>query len=86
MFPTVILESMKEGTPVVSTCFGGAKESVDDGKTGYIINPFDIDVFYKKICSILDNKELNERMSKNSIDVFNNKFTIDSCMNLINNL
>lgn len=38
-FPTVCLEAMACARPVVATTFGGAKESVVDGTTGWIVDP-----------------------------------------------
>lgn len=36
-FPTVILEAMAAGKPVVATRSGGASEMVDEGETGFLI-------------------------------------------------
>jgi glycosyltransferase involved in cell wall biosynthesis len=79
-FPTVVLESMQSGTPVVATCFGGAKEAIVDGETGFIVNPFNIDYFYNRIKEILDNDELSGDMGKESKKRFDNLFTIDNCI------
>jgi glycosyltransferase involved in cell wall biosynthesis len=79
-FPTIVLESMQSGTPVVATCFGGAKEAVVDGKTGFVVNPFNVDYFYNRVKEILDNDELSSDMGKESKERFNNLFTIDSCI------
>ncbi len=38
-FPTVCLESMACTRPVIATCMGGAKEVVEDGKTGWVVDP-----------------------------------------------
>jgi glycosyltransferase involved in cell wall biosynthesis len=40
-FPTICLEAMACSRPVLATCFGGAKEAVKDGETGWIIDPTD---------------------------------------------
>ncbi len=40
-FPTVCLEAMACSRPVIATCFGGSKEAVKDGITGWIVNPLD---------------------------------------------
>ena len=39
--------------PVVTTCFGGPPEVVVDGKTGYIVNPFDTETFADRLIRIL---------------------------------
>lgn len=38
-FPTVILEAMSHGLPVVCSCIGGLPEIVEDGKTGLLYEP-----------------------------------------------
>lgn len=57
-FGMVNLEAMISHKPVIATCFGGAKEVVVDNKTGYIINPFDIQTFADKMFDLLSNKNL----------------------------
>ncbi len=42
VFPSVNLEAMAAGKPVVGTCFGGTPEIVADGQTGFIVDPRDV--------------------------------------------
>ena len=56
-FPTVNLEAMAAGRPVVGTCFGGTKEAVVNNETGYIVNPYDEKELAAKIVDLLKNKE-----------------------------
>lgn len=37
----VALEGMAAGRPVVVSCFGGLPETIEDGKSGFVVNPFD---------------------------------------------
>lgn len=61
-FPTVNLEAMAAGKPVVATCYGGSREIVQDGITGYIINPFATDDFAAKLTHLLQDDELRQQM------------------------
>lgn len=61
-FPTVVLEAMAAGKPVVATCFGGAREAVVDGETGYIVNPIARDAFADKLRRLLKDADLRQRM------------------------
>ncbi|MBI2042688.1 MAG: glycosyltransferase family 4 protein [Candidatus Nealsonbacteria bacterium] len=54
-FPRSNLEAMACKKPVVATCFGGSAEVVEDGKTGYIVNPLNVDLFAEKILDLLKN-------------------------------
>lgn len=56
-FPTVNLEAMAAGRPVVGTCFGGTKEVVVNNETGYIVNPYDKKELAEKIIDLLKNSE-----------------------------
>ena len=80
-FPTVVLESMYIGTPVISSVYTGAKEAIIDGVTGYHVNPFDIDDFSIKTLKILNNSELADSMSYYSVQEFKKRFTAKISVN-----
>jgi glycosyltransferase involved in cell wall biosynthesis len=61
-FPTINLEAMAAGKPVVATCYGGSPESVVDSETGYIVNPFDSGVLAGSLERLLRDDELRARM------------------------
>lgn len=56
-FPVTNLEAMACRKPLVATCFGGSSESVEDGVTGYIVNPYDVQDLANKIQELLTNEE-----------------------------
>lgn len=76
-FPTVNLEAMACKKPVVGTCFGGTPEIVEDKKTGYIINPFNVKEMSKKIINLLENKEKAEKFGKTGYIKILNNFTLN---------
>lgn len=63
-FGMVNIEAMACFRPVIATSFGGAKEIVQDGVTGYIVNPFDIQKLAGRIIEILENPVLAEKLGK----------------------
>lgn len=63
-FPRVVLEAMASGKSVVGTCYGGASEIIEDGVTGYIVNPFGIAEISAKILDLLRNPDKMERFGK----------------------
>lgn len=58
-FPTVNLESMALGLPVIATRLGGTPEAIVDGETGFLVNPFDLDEVAGRALTLL--RELTEK-------------------------
>jgi glycosyltransferase involved in cell wall biosynthesis len=63
-FPTVALEAQAAGTPVVATCFGGAREAVIDGQTGFIVNPYNVEMLAGRITRLLADDALRAAMGE----------------------
>ena len=76
-FPTVNLEAMALGLPVVATCFGGSAEVVVDGVTGYIVNPFDTVEFADRLERILTNEELRREMGQRGRERIATQFSLE---------
>lgn len=77
IFGMVILESMFLGTPVITTMNGGSSMLIEDEKTGYIIEAFDVEKWSNKINFLLDNPEIMNRISKEAKSKIVNEFTWD---------
>jgi glycosyltransferase involved in cell wall biosynthesis len=75
-FGLIPLESMLNGTPVV-TFEGGPSETVIDGKTGFVINSNEINNFSQKALALLEDKELNKQFSQNGIEHVKQNFSIE---------
>jgi glycosyltransferase involved in cell wall biosynthesis len=56
-FPRSNLEAMACHKPVVATCYGGSREVVQEGVTGFVVNPFDAELMAEKIVYLLKNPE-----------------------------
>jgi glycosyltransferase involved in cell wall biosynthesis len=61
-FGIVNLEAMEQGRPVVATTFGGSREVVEDGVSGFIENPFDVAAYAERIAALLRDEGLRDRM------------------------
>ncbi len=77
-FPTVVLEAMAAGKPVVATRFGGAREAVVDGETGYIVNPFDRAALADKLIRLLLDGELRLEMGVKGRERIGERFSLDA--------
>jgi glycosyltransferase involved in cell wall biosynthesis len=61
-FGLVNLEAMEHAKPVVATVFGGSREVVLDGRTGFLANPFDVPAFAEAIAKVLRDPGLAARL------------------------
>ncbi len=61
-FPTVILEAMALGKPVIATNHGGAVEQVENGRSGFLISPLNVDELTQKIDLLIISENLRTKM------------------------
>lgn len=61
-FGMVNLEAMEHAKPVVATVFGGSPEVIEDGVTGFVANPFDLEGFAERIARLLADPALARRL------------------------
>ncbi len=54
-FGLVVSEALWQGTPVIGSKVGGITKQVVDGKTGFLVDPMDVDVIASKMARLLDN-------------------------------
>ena len=76
-FPTVILESLFCGTPILGSNIGGIPELVIPEKTGRLFNPYDAKELTQKIENLIKDESLLRRMSRNCIAMSQAKFTLN---------
>ena len=58
--PLVVLEAMKAGKPIVSSAVGSIPEVIDDGHTGYLCQPGDIEGFAARILELARDQTLRQ--------------------------
>lgn len=63
--PMAIQQAMAAGKAVVAARVGGVPNLVEDGRTGFLVNPGDVQGLAEKIKKILRHKELRERLGRN---------------------
>ena len=74
--PTVLLEAQATGLPVVSTRHAGIPEAVLDGQSGYLTNERDIGTLAEKLCLLLADRHLRERMGRAGREQIEKEFNI----------
>lgn len=76
-FPNVVGEAMSAGLPVVSyNCVAGPSDMIEDGVTGYLIEPFEDDEFAARLEELMENRDLRIKMGAASRDKIRN-FSVD---------
>jgi glycosyltransferase involved in cell wall biosynthesis len=55
--PTVLIEAMAQGKPVVAAAGGGVKEIVEDGATGIIVPPRDVEAMARAMIKMLSHPD-----------------------------
>ncbi len=60
--PTVVLEAMSCGKPVVGSRVGGVPEQIEDGVTGFLVDPADASQLAHRITYLLEHPEVAKRM------------------------
>jgi len=67
-FGLVPLEAMACGRPVVVTSSGGMRETVVDGRGGFVIMPGDVRALAEKTISLLESPRLKATMGKDAVE------------------
>ena len=74
-FGYVVIEAMSLKKVVVATNYGGLKEIVLDGNTGYLVDKNKPNEFAKKILFLLKNNRVKKRFEVNSYNRYRTYFT-----------
>lgn len=75
--PRTVLEAMAMGRPVITTDAPGCKETVIDGKTGFLVPVMDAKAVADKMFEFIENPELIEIMGKESNAFCKDKFDVN---------
>jgi len=66
MSPLIMIEAMMLGKPVVASNLGGIPEYIDNGKTGFLVDPYSPKAFAEKILLLLLNKQLRNNIGNHA--------------------
>lgn len=62
--PMVVVEAMAAGVPVVASNVGGSRFLVEDGTTGYLVNPGDPELLTDRLDRLLEDSALRQRFGR----------------------
>lgn len=75
-FPLVLLEAFDFGLPCITTTQGGIPDIVENGVTGLLVQPRNIESLAEQIIYMLNNGDLLNVMGKNARQKFLEKYTL----------
>ncbi|BDA82957.1 glycosyl transferase [Aureimonas sp. SA4125] len=76
-FGRTLIEAMFLGTPVVATANGGNPEAIDDGRTGFLVEPENPAAFVPAIAGLLSDPALFSRIADTARDEARRSFDAD---------
>ncbi|HEX2104020.1 MAG TPA: glycosyltransferase family 4 protein [Solirubrobacteraceae bacterium] len=74
-----VLEAMASATPVVCSRVGGVAEIVEDGVTGFLVEPGDVGALRERIDHLLRDRALAARVGRNARERALDRFTWEAC-------
>jgi len=76
-FGRVILEAQAAGVPVIATSVGGVTDIIDDGKTGLLVPPKDVDAMAKAVIRLAHDHSLADQLIDQATIKLRKHFTIE---------
>lgn len=84
-FGIPVIEAMAAGLPVVASSVGGIVETVEKGKTGFLVPPGDSQALAEAISSLVEDRELRERLGAAGRERALKLFSFDSVASAFDN-
>lgn len=85
-FPMGVLDAWSYGLPVVTTPVGGIPDVAENGKNMLLFNPGDIEKLAFCLERMMDNKDLRDNISAESVKFSKGIFNITTCNQAIENI
>jgi len=76
--PRSILEAMAMGRPIITTDMPGCRETVVDGKNGFLVSPRSADALARAMLSLVENRERVVAMGAASRRMAEDRFGVES--------
>ncbi|MFA6285073.1 MAG: glycosyltransferase family 4 protein [Parcubacteria group bacterium] len=84
--PTTVIEAALCKKAIVATNVGGTDEIIENGRSGYLVQPKDIETLGKKIDELIKSKSLRDKFGQAAFEDNVNKFNWEKSIQQINNI
>lgn len=84
--PTIVLESMALGKPVIAAKVGGIPELISNGKNGILVPPKDHVQLTDELIGVISDGEFRKRLGENAKKLISKKYNWDSVYQLYEQL
>ena len=75
-FCLCVTEALWKGKPVVATNVGGIPLQLKEEVNGFLIEPFNTELFAEKVLQLLQNPDMSEQMGKRGKEFIRQNFLI----------
>jgi len=79
----VVLEAMAAGKAVVASRVGGVPEFVEDGVTGFLISPGDVEALEDRLKTLIGDSVLRQKMGQQGAQRMRHEHSAETMVNLI---
>jgi glycosyltransferase involved in cell wall biosynthesis len=76
-FGGTVTEAMQHGRPIVASSLGGPLETVEHGRTGFLVPPGDVDALTGAMQALVDDPALRERMGAAAREEMQRRFATE---------
>lgn len=84
--PTVLIESLAAGTPIVATRVGGIPEIIEHDVNGWLVPPADSQSLSEACLELLQNSEKSQQLIANGLDTAARRFDVRTQVEQLQNL
>lgn len=79
----VVMEAMAAGKPVIGVRSGGVQELIQDGDTGFLVSPNDVNAFTEKVAFLLENPQARGKIGEQAANYAQKNFSNERMMKSI---